>query len=150
MQPGGFGKIDVEAVHIPGVFYSPVLVQKRIFQRDRSFAEMVIGAGVAGDTVGDMQPRRRFEETDGDVAEPDSAEPLRGNDEEREFLRIEILRRLAPVGAGTAGLLEGRGGNEISGIFGILSVTAGGAPPWGPDEFWGWFERSIVVPAGEQ
>src|ERR1700730_1451490 len=136
MQPGGFGKIDVEAVDVPGVFNSPVLVQQRLVERDRSFAEMVIGAGVAGDTVGDMQPRRRFEETDGDVAEPDSAEPLGGNDEERDFLRIEILRRFAPVGAGTAGLLEGRGGNEISGIFGILSVTAGEAPPGGGETVW--------------
>src|SRR5258708_24600550 len=134
MQPLGYGQIDVEAVHILGVFYSPVLVQQRLVERDRSFAEMVIGAGVAGDTIGDVQSRRRFEETDGDVAELKPAELFRGNDEERDFLRIEILRRLAAVGAGTTGLLEGRGRNEISGIFGLLSVTAGSDLPCGPDD----------------
>src|SRR5260370_1976994 len=85
---------------------------------------MVIGPGVAGGSVGDMQSRRRFEETDGDVAESDSAELFRGNDEERDLFRIEILRRLAPVGAGRAGFLERRGGDEISGIFGLLSEPA--------------------------
>src|SRR5260370_16352859 len=116
MLPVGFGEIDVETVDIPSAFYSPALVQQRLVEGDRSFAKMVIGAGVAGDTVSDMQSRRRFEETDGDVAEPDSAELFRGNDEERDLFRIEILRRLAPAGPGPPVFLTRRGDDKNSGI----------------------------------
>ncbi len=41
------------------------------------------------------------------------------------FSEFEILRRLAAVGAGRAGFLERRGGNEIAGMFGLRSEPAG-------------------------
>src|SRR6202011_2683140 len=129
MQPGGLCKVDVETVRVLGVYDRSVLVQKRLVERDRPFAEMVVRACVAGDTIGDMQRRRRFEETDGDVAKFDSAKLFRRNDEKRDFFRVEILVRLAAVGLRTPWLLEGRGGNEIAGIFGVRSVTAGKAVP---------------------
>ena len=92
--------------------------EQRLIKSDGAFAELSERAGIADHAVDQMAGQPRND----DIAYPGIAERVVGQDEERNLLRIDEMRRRAAVRHDGAILLERGGGDKIA--AGVLAWIA--------------------------